>query len=47
MFDLGGDNEENLDKIKYNYTVLEEYSEKELLSMEKEMLRTIYNRTST
>ena len=27
-----------LDKMKYNYTVLKEYSEKELLSMEKEML---------
>ncbi|MBP3502985.1 MAG: DNA polymerase III subunit alpha [Clostridia bacterium] len=38
MFDIGGDNEEDLDKIKYNYTILEEYSEKELLSMEKEML---------
>lgn len=38
MFDMGGDNEEDLDKIKYNYTILEEYSEKELLSMEKEML---------
>ena len=29
---------ENLDNLKYNYTVLKEYSEKELLSMEKEML---------
>ena len=45
MFDLafGNDNEtddshNNLDKIKYNYTVLKEYSEKELLAMEKEML---------
>ncbi len=27
-----------LDKMKYKYTVLKEYSEKELLSMEKEML---------
>ena len=27
-----------LDKMKYNYTILEEYSEKELLAMEKEML---------
>lgn len=27
-----------LDKMKYNYTVLKEYSEKELLAMEKEML---------
>lgn len=40
MFDLamGTSEEENLDEIKYNYTILEEYSEKELLSMEKEML---------
>ena len=46
MFDLaiGEDDEgnnssgENLEKLKYNYTVLKEYSEKELLSMEKEML---------
>ena len=38
MFDMGGDNGEDLDKIKYNYTILEEYSEKNLLSMEKEML---------
>ena len=45
MFDLafGNDNEtddsdNNLDKMKYNYTVLKEYSEKELLAMEKEML---------
>ncbi len=38
MFDMGGDSGEDLDKIKYNYTILEEYSEKELLSMEKEML---------
>ena len=39
MFDMATANEnDELDKIKYNYTVLEEYSEKELLSMEKEML---------
>jgi DNA polymerase-3 subunit alpha len=40
MFDLGGNNnEENeLEKMKYSYTTLKEYSEKELLSMEKEML---------
>ncbi len=25
-------------KLKYNYTILDEFSEKELLSMEKEML---------
>ena len=37
-----GTNGENignqLDKMKYNYTVVKEYSEKELLAMEKEML---------
>jgi len=45
---LGGNNGSNetnnsdisnqLEKMKYNYTTLKEYSEKELLSMEKEML---------
>ncbi len=39
MFDLGGNEEENnLDEIKYNFVELPEYSEKEFLSMEKEML---------
>ena len=43
MFDLALGNsedskDENLENMKYNYTVLKEYSEKELLSMEKEML---------
>ena len=41
MFDLGGssENEENeMEKLKYNYHTLKEYSDKELLSMEKEML---------
>ncbi len=39
MFDLGDNSQdEQLDKIKYNYTTLKEYSDKELLSMEKEML---------
>ena len=46
MFDMffGGNSEnedevtEQLEKMKYNYIVLKEYSEKELLSMEKEML---------
>ena len=40
MFDLaiGAEEEESLEEIKYNYTILEEYTEKELLSMEKEML---------
>ena len=37
MFDLGGD-EENLEDIKYNFTKLPELNEKELLSLEKEML---------
>ena len=36
MFDLGGN--AGTDEIKYNYTVLPEYDNKELLSMEKEML---------
>ena len=34
----GNDVNSQLDKMKYNYTILKEYSEKELLSMEKEML---------
>ncbi len=40
MFDMamGNEQELELDKIKYNYTTLEEYTEKELLAMEKEML---------
>ena len=44
MFDLGGltDSEETIDeeleKLKYSYTTLKEYTDKELLSMEKEML---------
>ena len=37
MFDMGADNN-NLEEIKYNYINLKEYSDKELLSMEKEML---------
>ena len=37
MFDLGG-NDEKLEEIKYKFTVLPEYSEKELLKYEKEML---------
>ena len=37
MFDLGNESE-NLDSIKYNFIEVEELSEKELLSMEKEML---------
>ena len=39
MFDLGTEkNDENLNELKYNFTILKEFSEKELLSMEKEML---------
>ena len=35
---MGGENDDELEKIKYNYTILDEFSEKELLAMEKEML---------
>lgn len=39
MFDLGTDDEKNnINELKYNYTELNEFSEKELLFMEKEML---------
>ena len=39
MFDLGGSDEENnLNEIKYNFDIQPELSEKDLLSMEKEML---------
>ena len=40
MFDLGGNNQEenDLEKMKYVFTTLKEYTDKELLSMEKEML---------
>lgn len=39
MFDLGNEEEkEDLEKLKYSYNTLKEYSDKELLSMEKEML---------
>lgn len=40
MFDLASTNaeEEDLEKLKYTYHTLKEYSDKELLSMEKEML---------
>ena len=39
MFDLGGSEEDNnLNEIKYNFVEKPELSEKELLSMEKEML---------
>ncbi len=38
MFDLGGSDEDNLDELKYKFNEQKEYSDKELLSMEKEML---------
>ena len=41
MFDLAGANEDEeneLEKLKYTYHTLKEYTDKELLSMEKEML---------
>ena len=39
MFDLGGgDDDNNLNEIKYNFSEQEELNERELLSMEKEML---------
>ncbi len=39
MFDFGMDqNDDEVEKLKYNFTTLKEYSEQELLSMEKEML---------
>ena len=39
MFDLGGDDEDNnLNEIKYNFSEQPELNERELLSMEKEML---------
>ena len=41
MFDLDSnstEDENDIEKMKYTYTTLKEYSEKELLSMEKEML---------
>ena len=36
MFDISENT--NINEIKYNYTIREEFSEKELLSMEKEMI---------
>ncbi len=41
MFDMAmgsSEEEDNLEDIKYNYTIMSEFSDKELLSMEKEML---------
>ena len=45
MFDLGNTEDEKIENMKYNFTTLKEFDEKELLSMEKEMLG-IYIRTS-
>jgi len=38
MFDLGGEEDNNLNEIKYNFSEQPELNERELLSMEKEML---------
>ena len=38
MFDLGGEEDNNLNEIKYNFSEQTELNERELLSMEKEML---------
>ncbi len=38
MFDLGQTENEKIENIKYKFTTLKEFEEKELLSMEKEML---------
>ena len=38
MVNLKGTKTEEIQDMKYNYTVLPEYDKKEMLSMEKEML---------
>lgn len=38
MFDLGNTEEEKIESMKYKFTTLKEFEEKEILSMEKEML---------
>lgn len=38
MFDLGGTSQNEMKELKYTYKVMPEFSERELLSMEKEML---------
>lgn len=38
MFDLGKTEDEKIENMKYKFTTLKEFDEKELLSMEKEML---------
>lgn len=38
MFDLGNTEDEKIESMKYSFTTLKEFDEKELLSMEKDML---------
>ena len=38
MFDLGGENQEEMKELKYTYKIMPEFTEREMLSMEKEML---------
>ena len=38
MFDLGGANQKEMEELKYTYKVMPEFTEREMLSMEKEML---------
>ncbi len=38
MFDLGGNNHEEMKELKYTYKTMPEFTEREMLSMEKEML---------
>ena len=38
MFDLGGAEQKKMEELKYTYKVMPEFTEREMLSMEKEML---------
>ena len=38
MFDLGGANQKEIEELKYTYKIMPEFTEREMLSMEKEML---------
>ena len=38
MFDLGGESQNQIKELKYTYKVMPEFTEREMLSMEKEML---------
>ena len=38
MFDLGGESGKQMEELKYTYKVMPEFTEREMLSMEKEML---------